>query len=117
MPCSRSFPAECGRSRYPFGEFVLTLARGDAVTSPKRDRASPRLLGIFAPWRLQAYGYALGVAYAAVFFIWYRTGVWLVDRDGVPLPDTDFIYWWVGGTQALQGNAASLYDPGKLKDT
>ena len=116
MPCSRSFPAECGRSRYPFGEFVLTLARGDAVTSPKRDRASPPLLDIFAAWRLEAVGYSLAATYAVIFFLWYETGGWLVDSTGTPLPDNDLVYWWVGGTQALRGNAALLYDPVQLKD-
>lgn len=44
----------------------------------------------------------------------YRYGVWLVDKTGIPLPDCDFTYWWVGGTAALRGQAASLYDPAQL---
>jgi arabinofuranan 3-O-arabinosyltransferase len=80
------------------------------------DTTPPRLLGIFVASRLQAYGYALGIAYAAVFLIWYKTGVWLVDSNGVPLPDTDFRYWWVGGVEALHGEAASIYDPAHLID-
>src|SRR6266853_1444726 len=78
-------------------------------------RTSPRLLGIFVAWRLQACGYTLAIAYAAVFFIWFKAGVWLVDSNGVPL-DTDFIYWWVGGTQALHGEVTSIYDAAQLKE-
>jgi arabinofuranan 3-O-arabinosyltransferase len=104
------------------------LARGatadEAVrTGPDRNlsrgagygRTSPRLLGIFAAWRLQAYGYTLAAAYATVFFIWYKAGIWLVHSTGVPL-DTDFMYWWVGGAQALHGEVASFYHPTQLQD-
>src|SRR5258708_36982846 len=100
MPCSRSFPAECGRSRYPFGGFVLTLARGDAVTSPKRDRASPRLLDILAARRLQSAGYFLAAFYAAMFIYMYQAGQWLVGSTGLPIY-SDFTFFWIGGMQAL----------------
>ena len=73
-----------------------------------------RLLGIFAPWRLEAYGYTLAAVYALVLIGMYRHGVWLVDNIGAPLPDCDFTYWWIGGTAALRGQAASLYDPAQL---
>jgi len=105
------------------------LARGETAdeavrTGPDRNlsrgagygRACPRLLGIFAAWRLQAYGYALAAVYAAVFFIWYKAGVWFLDSNGVPLPRIDFTDWWIGGTQALHGAAASIYDPAQLTD-
>ncbi|MBV8738256.1 MAG: DUF2029 domain-containing protein [Alphaproteobacteria bacterium] len=78
------------------------------------ERRSMRLLGIFAPWRLQAYGYTLAAVYALVLIGMYRYGVWLIDKTGAPLPDCDFTYWWVGGTAALHGQAASLYDPAQL---
>jgi Glycosyltransferase family 87 len=78
------------------------------------ERRAVRMLGIFAPWRLQAYGYTLAAVYALVLIGMYGYGVWLVDKTGVPLPDCDFTYWWVGGTAALHGPAASLYDPAQL---
>jgi Glycosyltransferase family 87 len=78
-------------------------------------RTSPRLLGIFAPWRLQAYGYAFAISYATVFFLWYRAGVWIVDTHGLPLPGIDFNYWWLGGTLALRGDVTSMYDPVQFK--
>jgi hypothetical protein len=52
--------------------------------------------------------------YAFVLIGMYRYGVWLVDKTGAPLPDCDFTYWWIGGTAALHGQAASLYDPAQL---
>jgi arabinofuranan 3-O-arabinosyltransferase len=87
----------------------------DLGTEARYPRTPPRLLGVFAAWRLQACGYTLAAAYAAVFFIWYKAGVWLVDGNGVPLPKIDFTYWWVGGTQALHGEATSIYDPAQLR--
>jgi arabinofuranan 3-O-arabinosyltransferase len=78
------------------------------------ERRAVRMLGIFAPWRLQAYGYTLAAVYAFMLIGMYRYGVWLVDKTGVPLPDCDFTYWWIGGTAALHGQAASLYDPAQL---
>ena len=42
-------------------------------------------LGIFAPWRLQAYGYTLAVGYAIFAWYLYRLGVWLLDKQGVPV--------------------------------
>ena len=77
-------------------------------------RRAVRLLGIFAPWRLQAYGYTLAGIYAFVLIRMYRYGVWLVDKTGIPLPDCDFTYWWVGGAAALRSQAISLYNPAQL---
>jgi arabinofuranan 3-O-arabinosyltransferase len=74
------------------------------------DRAfPPRLLGIFAAWRLQAYGYTLAVAYALFFVFAYRWGMWVVDKTGMPVLN-DFTAFWIGGRQALHGETASLYD-------
>jgi glycosyl transferase family 87 len=70
----------------------------------------PRLLGIFAARRLQAYGYALAALYAALLVGLYVAGFWIVDRQGVPVYG-DFICPWVAGVQALHGDTALLYDP------
>ncbi len=73
-------------------------------------RGSPRLLGIFAAWRLQAYGYALAALYAVLLVTLYKSGAWIVDSRGVPVY-SDFICPWVAGVQALHGDTALLYDP------
>jgi Glycosyltransferase family 87 len=67
-------------------------------------------LGIFAAWRLQAYGCAIAAIYAAFLIAVYRAGTWLVDGAGVPVY-TDFACAWAAAMQALQGGAAALYDP------
>jgi hypothetical protein len=69
-----------------------------------------RILGIFATWSLQAYGYTLAALYAAFLLGLYRRGLWLSDAQGVPIY-TDFTQWWVAGRQALNGQTGSLYDP------
>ena len=69
-----------------------------------------RTLGIFAAWRLQAYGCALAILYIALLFHLYRDGVWLVDSAGKPIY-TEFTCAWAAGLQALNGQAASIYDP------
>jgi Glycosyltransferase family 87 len=74
---------------------------------------SPRPLGVFAAWRLQAYGYTLAAAYAAMFFSMYKAGGWLVNSTGAPRLN-DFTFFWIAGAQALHGNAAALYDPAAL---
>ena len=67
------------------------------------DRGFPRLLGIFAAWRLQAYGYALAASYAVLLVSLYKSGFWIVDTRGVPLY-SDFICPWVAGVHALHGD-------------
>jgi arabinofuranan 3-O-arabinosyltransferase len=74
------------------------------------ERKFPRLLGVFRPWRLQAYGYTLGAAYVAFFIYIYSTGMWLVNSSGVPVY-RDFTNMFVAGLQALQGDAATIYNP------
>src|SRR5437016_4015292 len=69
-----------------------------------------RPLGIFAAWRLQAYGYTLAALYAALLLGFYKAGVWIVDSRGVPVY-SDFICPWVAGVEALHGDIALLYDP------
>jgi arabinofuranan 3-O-arabinosyltransferase len=88
---------------------ALKRRRADAGSGQK----SPRLLGVFAAWRLQAYGYALAAAYAAMFVSMYNAGGWLVNNTGAPRLN-DFTYNWIGGVQALHGNTAVLYDPTAL---
>jgi Glycosyltransferase family 87 len=70
----------------------------------------PRLLGIFAAWRLRAYSLGIAVIYAVVFIHVYLGGGWIVTSTGAPIY-TDFITGWVAGVQALQGNITVLYDP------
>lgn len=71
----------------------------------------PRLLGIFAAWRLQAYGYTLAAFYAAILICLHSA--WIVDRSGATQLN-DFSVAWIAGQQALQGETASLYDPAKF---
>lgn len=70
----------------------------------------PRLLGIFAAWRLEAYGYGIAIVYTTVFVHFYWAGAWIVDGTGAPVY-TDFACAWAAGVQALYGEAARLYDP------
>ena len=88
---------------------ALKGRRADAGSGQR----SPRPLGVFAAWRLQAYGYALAAAYAAMFFSMYKAGGWLVNGTGAPRLN-DFTYNWIGGALALHGNSAVLYDPTAL---
>ena len=79
-------------------------------TETEADRSSPRRLGIFTTWRLQAYGYGLAALYAALLVILYKSGLWIVDSRGLPVY-SDFICPWLAGVQALHGDTALLYDP------
>ena len=72
--------------------------------------APPHLLGILAPWRLQAYGYTLAAIYAALFVLSYREGIWLVDQRGSPIPN-DYTVFLSEARQALAGNLVSGYPP------
>jgi hypothetical protein len=78
-----------------------------------REGCAPRLIGIFAAWRLQAYGYLLALIYAALLLSMYKVGGWLVRGNGVPIY-SDFTPAWVAGVQALHGNVAPLYDPARF---
>jgi hypothetical protein len=71
-------------------------------------------LGIFAPWRLWAYGCTLATLYSALLLAFYKAGIWLVDKEGTPVY-TDFTQWWVAGSQALHGKTASLYVPAEFQ--
>ncbi len=72
--------------------------------------ARSRPLGIFAPWRLQAYGYILAAVFAMLLAGLCKAGFWIVDSKGFPVY-SDFITPWIAGVQALHGNTAPLYDP------
>ena len=72
-------------------------------------KKSPRPLGIFASWRLQAYGYTLATFYIGCLVYVYWLGAWLVSASGVPLYH-DFTNIWVAATEALHGKAAAVYD-------
>src|SRR5438445_217724 len=77
------------------------------------DRKSSPSLGVFAHWRLQAYGYAIAAIYAAFLIAVYRAGTWLIDGAGVPIY-TDFACAWAAAVQALHADAAALYDPAEF---
>src|ERR1700730_18245193 len=84
-----------------------------AVRDVRAGREPPRPLGIFASWRMLAYGYTLAVGYA-VFALYGRwLGVWLVNKEGVPLYH-DFTCAFVAGLQALHGKIASIYVPAEF---
>jgi arabinofuranan 3-O-arabinosyltransferase len=77
------------------------------------DRRQPRLLGIFATWRLLAYGYTVPVFYAAFFLYLYWHGLWLVNSSGVPVYH-DFTNLFVAGLQALRGETTTIYLPAEF---
>jgi hypothetical protein len=73
-----------------------------------------RLVGIFQPWRLQAYGYTLACVYALSWLGLYAWGGFPVDRVGRPTLN-DFTAFWIAGKQALHGKVAVLYEPGQFE--
>jgi hypothetical protein len=77
------------------------------------DNRPLRIFGIFASWRLQAYGYALAAVYAGLLLHFYLAGAWIIDRAGMPVY-SDFADAWVIGIEALRGNAALIYEPGEF---
>jgi len=79
------------------------------------DQRAPRILGVFARWRLLAYGYTFPVFYAAFFLYLYCRGLWLVNESGA-LVYHDFTRFWVAGWQALHGETASLHDQAAFKE-
>src|SRR6266446_1704873 len=97
---------------------MMSKALETVSTRTRSDQRCPRLLGIFAAWRLQAYGYTLAAFYAAFLLYLYWRGLWLVNSSGVPVYH-DFTNMWIAGTQALHGQAAGAHDPAehlKLQD-
>ena len=88
----------------------MNIARWRLAGNANRNRTFPRRLGIFATWRLQAYGYTIAAGYAAILFYLYRHGQFLLDGAGWPYLN-DFTYFWIGGRQALHGKIVALYNP------
>ena len=103
--------SECGTDATVSVGVTVTMseASGSGRAGPEPRLEPPRLLGIFASWRLQAYGYTLAVFYAACLAYVYWLGAWLVNSSGVLLYH-DFTNIWIAGTQALHGKAAAVYD-------
>jgi Glycosyltransferase family 87 len=73
----------------------------------------PRILGLFAGWRLQAYGCALAAVYAGLLLHFYLAGAWIIDRAGMPVY-SDFTVAWVAGIEALWGKPALIYEPAEF---
>ncbi len=88
------------------------LRTAQARASP--DQNAPRILGIFARWRLLAYGYTFPVFYAAFFLYLYWHGLWLANDNGMPVYH-DFTDFWVTGWQAIHGETASLHAQAAFK--
>jgi hypothetical protein len=63
--------------------------------------------------RLHLYGYAVAAVYAFFLFSVYNAGTWIVDTKGVPIY-TDFACAWIAALEAMDGQAALLYDPAKF---
>jgi len=89
----------------------------DGLDSQRADRASDQRLasplGIFMPWRLNAYGMTIAIIYAVLLLLFFRAGIWLLDRYGVPLYN-DFTCAFIAGLQVLHGETASLYVPSEF---
>jgi len=79
------------------------------------DQRAPRILGVFARWRLLAYGYTFPVFYAAFFIYLYSRGLWLANESGAPVYH-DFTHFWVAGWQTLHGETASLDGQAAFKE-
>jgi arabinofuranan 3-O-arabinosyltransferase len=94
-----------GAEKPPFMNDALRTALSQAGPHYR----APRILGVFARWRLLAYGYTFSAFYAAFFLYVYWYGMWLV-QDGGAVVCHDFTYFWVAGWQALHGETALLHD-------
>src|SRR5271165_2073342 len=79
----------------------------DPVASPGTSARGS--FSIFTASRLQLYGYALALIYAVALIHFYLARAWIVDHSGAPLYG-DFTDAWVAGWQALNAEAAQLYD-------
>ena len=91
----------------------MSDALGGQVTSAGHDRRLARPLGIFAPWRLCVYGGILAALYGIMLLGFYRAGIWLENRNGLPLY-SDFVLPWLAAVQALHGELAAIYDPAQF---
>jgi hypothetical protein len=77
------------------------------VTSP--DPSARQSFSIFAASRLNLYGYAVALIYAAALIHFYLAGAWIVDQSGEPIY-SDFTDGWIAGWHALTADASQLYD-------
>lgn len=91
---------------------IEALKRLSARSRPDNKLLPP--LGIFSAQRLQAYGFAIAVVYAAFYVSVFRAGVWIVDGRGWPIY-TDFACAWTATIQALHGDSTLLYDPAEFR--
>ncbi|MGB9649463.1 MAG: glycosyltransferase family 87 protein, partial [Stellaceae bacterium] len=93
----------------------MTEASRTVQAQARSDQRAPRILGVFARWRLLAYGYTFPVFYAAFFLYLYCRGLWLVNDSGAPVYH-DFTDFWVAGWQALHGEIESLHGQAAFKE-
>src|SRR5437868_11196922 len=100
-----------GAKRPPFMNEALQTVQAPASL----DQNAPHLLGVFATWRLLAYGYTFPVFYGAFFLYLYCRGLWLANESGAPVYH-DFTRFWVTGWQALHGETASLKSQPAFKE-
>jgi arabinofuranan 3-O-arabinosyltransferase len=63
--------------------------------------------------RLHLYSYGVALIYATALIHFYWNGAWIVDQSGAPLYG-DFTTMWAAGWQALNAEAAQLYDSNKF---
>jgi arabinofuranan 3-O-arabinosyltransferase len=91
----------------------MSEALRTAQSQASSDQRAPRILGVFARWRLLAYGYTFPVFYAAFFLYLYWHGLWLAN-NGTPVYH-DFTDFWVAGWQAIHGETASLHAQAAFK--
>src|SRR5271166_1115868 len=68
-----------------------------------------RIFGIFAGWRLQAYGCAVAAVYAGLLLHFYLAGAWITDPAGMPVYSdfTDACVVW--GIATLLGCIVVVY--------
>jgi hypothetical protein len=78
------------------------------------DQPAVRLIGMFVPWRLTAYGLTLAGLYLVVAVSFYVTRIWFFDDNGRPIY-TEFTNFWSAGVEALRGQTAVLYVPAEFK--
>ena len=93
----------------------MTEASRTVQAQARSDQRAPRILGVFARWRLLAYGYTFPVFYAAFFLYLYWHGLWLANDSGAPVYH-DFTRFWVAGWQALHGETTSLHGQAAFKE-
>ncbi len=53
--------------------------------------------------------FGIVVAYASLFAATFSMGIWLVDKEGVPIA-ADFVAFWTAGKLVLSGHASDAYD-------